>query len=235
MRPDPKKIAARIRKTCRAGLVYVTILACHCAQPLLPSPAMPTPAACITRAERAIQNRHRGAVLWLTGLSGAGKSTVAQALARRLFALDCRSYVLDGDQLRGGLCADLGFSDAARSENIRRAGELAALFADAGMIVICAFISPFAHDRARARALLPAGDFLEIYCQCPLAVCEERDVKGLYRRARAGQLPQFTGISSPYEIPGAPELVLDTGGGSVDAAVAALLVLLRERRVTHQA
>lgn len=196
---------------------------------------MPSTAASITRAERTTQNRHRGAVLWLTGLSGAGKSTVAQALARRLFEMDCRSYVLDGDQLRTGLCADLGFSDAARSENIRRAGHLAALFADAGLIVICAFISPFAEDRARASALVPAGDFLEIYCQCPLAVCEERDVKGLYRRARDGQLPQFTGISSPYEAPAAPDLVLDTGSGSVEQAVAALLVLLRERRVTHQA
>lgn len=195
---------------------------------------MPTTAASITRAERATQNRHRGAVLWLTGLSGAGKSTVAQALARRLFEMDCRTYVLDGDQLRTGLCADLGFSDAARSENIRRAGELAALFADAGMIVICAFISPFADDRARAKALVPDGAFLEIFCQCPLAVCEERDVKGLYRRARDGQLTQFTGISSPYEAPAAPDLVLDTASGSVDDALAALLVLLRERRIVHQ-
>lgn len=196
---------------------------------------MPTTAASITRAERASQNRHRGAVLWLTGLSGAGKSTVAQALARRLFEMDCRSYVLDGDQLRTGLCADLDFSDAARSENIRRAGELAALFADAGMIVICAFISPFAGDRARARALVPDGDFLEIYCRCPLAVCEERDVKGLYRRARDGRIAQFTGISSPYEVPDAPDLVLDTAAGTVDEALAALMTLLCERRITHQA
>lgn len=196
---------------------------------------MPTTAASISRAERAVQNRHRGAIVWLTGLSGAGKSTVAQALARRLFEMDCRSYVLDGDQLRTGLCADLDFSDAARSENIRRAGELAALFVDAGMIVICAFISPFADDRARVRALVPEGDFLEIYCRCPLAVCEERDVKGLYRRARDGRIAQFTGISSPYQAPVAPELVLDTAAGSVDAALAALMHLLRERRVTHQA
>lgn len=182
----------------------------------------------VTRAQREQLNGHRSAVVWFTGLSGSGKSSVARAVEARLFQQACRSFVLDGDNVRHGLCADLGFAPADRAENIRRAAETARLFSEAGMIVLAAFISPFRADRARARALLPAGDFIEVYCRCPLAVCEARDVKGLYRRARAGQIAEFTGISAPYEAPGAAELVLDTCSISLDEAAGRVLDLLRE-------
>lgn len=178
----------------------------------------------VTRARREQRNGHKSAIVWFTGLSGAGKSTLALAVEERLHLAGCRTYVLDGDNLRQGLCADLGFSDEDRMENIRRAGEAARLFVDAGVVVLAAFISPFRSDRARVRALVPDGDFIEIYCRCPLAVCEQRDVKGLYRLARAGAIARFTGISSPYEAPSAPELVIDTGtqrlGDCVDEIVA---------------
>jgi adenylylsulfate kinase len=157
-------------------------------------------------------------VLWFTGLSGAGKSTLALAVADRLRQAGLAAFVLDGDALRAGLCSDLGFDAAARAENLRRAGHVARLMADAGLIVLGAFISPFAADRARLRALFAPGEFIEIHCDCPLAECERRDVKGLYRRARAGALAEFTGISSPYETPAAPELSLDTASLTVDAA-----------------
>lgn len=178
----------------------------------------------VTRARREQRNAHRSAIVWFTGLSGAGKTTLAHAVEERLHLAGCRTYVLDGDNLRQGLCADLGFSDTERMENIRRAGEAARLFVDAGVVVLAAFISPFRSDRARVRTLVPDGDFIEIYCRCPLAVCERRDVKGLYRLARAGAIARFTGISSPYEAPGDPELVIDTGtrrlGDCVDEVVA---------------
>jgi bifunctional enzyme CysN/CysC len=168
-----------------------------------------------TRALRADRNGHRGGVLWFTGLSGAGKSTLAMQLEQRLFASGHQVYTLDGDNLRRGLNRDLGFSPAERAENIRRIGEVAALFADAGLIVITAFISPYRADRARAREAALNG-FHEIYLGASLGVCEQRDPKGLYRRARAGEIADFTGISAPYEAPLNPELVLDTGSLSIE-------------------
>lgn len=166
--------------------------------------------ATVTRARREAQNGHRGAIIWFTGLSGAGKSTLAHAVEEHLHGMGCRTFVLDGDNVRHGLCGDLGFSAADRVENIRRIGEVAKLFMEAGMIVLTAFISPFREDRDKVRAMVQPGEFVEIYCQCPIEVCEQRDVKGLYKRARAGEIGQFTGISSPYEIPAAPELVVNT-------------------------
>ena len=172
---------------------------------------------------------HAAAVLWFTGLSGAGKSTLASAVERRLHALQCRTFVLDGDNLRHGLCSDLGFSAEDRHENIRRAGEVAALFVQSGAIVLSALISPFAADRARARRLVPEGRFLEIYCNASVDDCEQRDVKGLYRRARNGEVREFSGISSPYEAPTAPELVLHTARDSVEQCVEQVLAMLRAR------
>jgi adenylylsulfate kinase len=143
--------------------------------------------------------------------------------------MGCRTFVFDGDNLRHGLCSDLGFSIADRKENIRRVGEMAKLFIEAGVIALTAFISPLREDRERARSLVPHGDFLEIYCRCPLEICEQRDVKGLYKKARAGEIPEFTGISSPYEEPGDPELVVDTGTLPLEACVAQVIAMLRAR------
>ncbi|RMA59624.1 adenylylsulfate kinase [Acidovorax sp. 100] len=164
----------------------------------------------VSRAEREQLGGHAGRVVWLTGLSGAGKSTIANALELELHHQGKRTYILDGDNIRQGLNQDLGFSDADRAENIRRIAHVARLFVEAGVIVVVAFISPFRAERETARALFSPGDFLEIFVDVPLAVAEERDPKGLYRKARAGQLRQFTGIDSPYEPPLAPELVLAT-------------------------
>ncbi len=187
----------------------------------------------IPRELRVRRFGHRGGVLWLTGLSGSGKSTLAMALEEHLFRRGVATYVLDGDNLRGGLNADLGFSARDRAENIRRAGEVAALFADAGLICITAFISPYAGDRARARAA--AGDaFHEIYLAADLATCEARDPKGLYRRARSGEVAHFTGISAPYEPPGMPELTIDTAGLSIEACLE-ILVTYVERQFLSRA
>jgi len=175
----------------------------------------------VPAAERVRMNGHRGGILWFTGLSGAGKSTLAVELERLLVRSGCQTYLLDGDNLRQGLNADLGFSPADRAENIRRVGEVAALFADAGMIVISAFISPYRADRERVRAAHQAI-FHEIYINAPLDVCESRDVKGLYQRARAGAIAEFTGISAPYEPPLAPELELRTGEWPVARCVVEL-------------
>lgn len=188
----------------------------------------------IQREHRQKQNGHRSAVLWFTGLSGAGKSTLAHAVEERLHQLGCRTYVLDGDNVRHGLCGDLGFSAADRSENIRRIGEVAKLMVDAGTIVLTAFISPFQADRERVRGLMAYGDFLEIYCRCPLDVCEMRDVKGLYKKARAGEVKEFTGISSPYEEPVAPDLVVDTANLSLDESVEWVLALLDQRGIVTE-
>jgi adenylylsulfate kinase len=187
--------------------------------------------ATVTRARREQLNGHKSVILWFTGLSGAGKSTVAHAVEERLHQLGCRTFVFDGDNVRHGLCSDLGFSAEDRVENIRRVGEMAKLFVEAGVIALTAFISPFRSDRARVRSLVPHGDFLEIYCHCPLEVCEERDVKGLYKRARAGEIKDFTGISSPYEVPENPELVVDTAAQSIEGSVDQVIGLLRERGI----
>ena len=187
--------------------------------------------ASVTRARRAELNGHRSVIVWFTGLSGSGKSTLAHAVEEQLHRRGCRTFVLDGDNVRQGLCQDLGFSDAARSENIRRIGEVAKLCIEAGSVVLTAFISPFERDRESVRALVPPGDFLEVYCACPLTVCEERDVKGLYRRARNGEIADFTGISSPYEIPEAADLRVDTAHLSLERSVACVLEMLQARGI----
>jgi adenylylsulfate kinase len=173
----------------------------------------------ITRAIREAQNGHRGAIIWLTGLSGAGKSTLAHAVEDTLHQMGCRTFVMDGDNVRHGLCGDLGFSRQDRKENIRRVGEVAKLFVEAGMIVLTAFISPYREDRDRVRGMVEQGDFIEIYCDCPIEICESRDVKGLYKKARNGQISEFTGISSPYEPPINPELTVSTAAQDVAASV----------------
>lgn len=175
--------------------------------------------ATVTRARREAQNGHRGAIIWFTGLSGAGKSTLAHAVEEHLHQMGCRTFVLDGDNVRHGLCGDLGFSATDRVENIRRVGEVAKLFMEAGVIVLTAFISPFREDRNKVRAMVQPGEFVEIYCQCPVEVCEQRDTKGLYKKARAGEIGQFTGISSPYEAPDMPELAVNTSERSLQDCV----------------
>lgn len=185
----------------------------------------------ITRELREQQNGHRSAVLWFTGLSGAGKSTVAHAVEEALHQRGCRTFVLDGDNVRHGLCKDLGFSITDRTENIRRIGEVSKLFTEAGVIVLTAFISPLRSDRDGVRAILKPKDFFEIHCAASLDVCEGRDVKGLYKKARAGEIKEFTGISSPYEAPLDPELLVDTGKMTVEEAVLAVLNLLKVKQV----
>lgn len=172
-----------------------------------------------TISRRDVQDRHRGGIIWFTGLSGSGKSTLAHAVEETLYRRGYRTFVLDGDNVRHGLCGDLGFSDEDRVENIRRVGEVAKLFMEAGILVLTAFISPFRADRERIRGMVEHGDFLEIFCDCPIEVCESRDVKGLYQKARAGKISDFTGISSPYEAPENPELALRTGTADLDACV----------------
>lgn len=185
--------------------------------------------ATVTRERREKLNAHKSVVLWFTGLSGSGKSTLAHSVEERLHQKKCRTLVLDGDNVRHGLCGDLGFSGPDRVENIRRIGEVAKLFLEAGVISLTAFISPFRSDREKVRSLFPHGDFLEIYCRCPLEVCEARDTKGLYKRARSGEVKNFTGISSPYEEPAAPELVVDTNLLTQEESVERVMGLLRER------
>jgi adenylylsulfate kinase len=187
--------------------------------------------ATVTRARREQLNQHRSALLWFTGLSGSGKSTVAHSVEEQLHLLKCRTFVFDGDNVRHGLCSDLGFSEQDRTENIRRIGEMSKLFLEAGVMSLTAFISPFRQDRERVRQLVGEQDFLEIFCNCPLEICEQRDVKGLYRRARAGEIKNFTGISSPYEAPENPALVLDTGSASLEDCVAAVIQVLRDKQI----
>ncbi len=180
----------------------------------------------VRRSDREKVLGQRGRLVWLTGLSGSGKSTVASRLEKELTGSGRATYLLDGDNLRHGLCADLGFSDNDRRENIRRAGEVARLMVDAGLIVVVALISPYRAERAALRARMGDGDFVEVHISTPLEVCEARDVKGLYARARAGEIPNFTGISSPYETPEHPELELDTSVVALDDAVAAIVRFL---------
>jgi adenylylsulfate kinase len=187
--------------------------------------------AVISRVDREVQNGHKSIILWFTGLSGAGKSTLAHGVEARLHQMGCRTFTIDGDNVRHGLCGDLGFSAEDRTENIRRVGEVAKLFTEAGMITLTAFISPFKADRDRVRALVPEGDFFEIYCKADLAVCEDRDVKGLYQKARTGQIKEFTGITSPYEAPETPELSVDTGTKKLEVCIDEVIDALMKRGI----
>lgn len=185
----------------------------------------------ITQEDREKLNKHKAVVLWFTGLSGSGKSTLAHAVENALFQLQCRTYVLDGDNIRHGLNKNLGFSPEDRTENIRRIGEVANLFIDAGVITLTAFISPYREDRDQAREIAGPGRFFEIYVKCDLDKCEERDPKGLYKKARAGEIKEFTGVSAPYEEPLKAELVVDTGIEPVEASAERVLNMLREHGI----
>jgi adenylylsulfate kinase len=187
--------------------------------------------ATVTRERRNELNGHKSVVIWFTGLSGSGKSTLAHSVEEELHKLGCRTYVLDGDNVRHGLSSNLTFSDDDRKENIRRIGEAANLMMEAGVIAITAFISPFKKDRNLVRQLLPQGDFVEIYCKASLETCESRDVKGLYKRARAGEIKNYTGIDSPYEVPSNPELVIDTESESLGESVAEVVDFLKSKEI----
>ena len=183
--------------------------------------------ATVTRERRNQLNGHKSVVIWFTGLSGSGKSTLAHSVEEELYKLGCRTYVLDGDNVRHGLSSNLTFSDDDRKENIRRIGEAANLMMEAGIITMTAFISPFKEDRNLVRQLLPQGDFIEIYCKASLETCESRDVKGLYKRARAGKIKNYTGIDSPYEVPVNPELVINTEVESLEESTAKVIGFLK--------
>jgi len=183
----------------------------------------------VNRADREKMNGHKACTVWLTGLSGSGKSTIAVDLEKRLWERGVRTYILDGDNIRHGLNKNLGFSPADRTENIRRIGEVAKLFTDAGVMALTAFISPYRADRDQVRALMGAGDFVEVHVDCPVEVCEQRDVKGLYKKARAGEIKEFTGISAPYEAPEKAELTINTAGQSVEASSQQILAYLEKQ------
>ncbi len=187
--------------------------------------------AAVTKERREERNGHRAVTLWFTGFSGSGKSTLSHAVEQRLFEMGCNTFVFDGDNVRHGLCKDLGFSDADRTENIRRIGEVARLANMAGVIALTAFISPFRKDRDMVRASMPEGDFIEIHVKCSLEKCEERDVKGLYKKARAGQIAEFTGISSPYEEPVSAEIVLDTEKLTIKECVETVIASLHTKGI----
>ena len=189
--------------------------------------------ASVTRQRRNKLNKHRSIVLWFTGLSGSGKSTLAHALEEKLFQKGCRTFVLDGDNVRHGLNFNLDFSEAGRTENIRRISEVSKLMLESGLIVMTAFISPNNKDRSEARKLISNDDFIEIYCKASLETCETRDVKGLYKRARAGEIKNYTGIDSPYEVPENPELTIDTDNQSLDGSVSTILKFLESNEIIN--
>ena len=189
--------------------------------------------ATVTRHRRNQQNNHKSAVLWFTGLSGSGKSTLAHCIEEELYQLGCRTIVLDGDNVRHGLCGDLGFSDVDRKENLRRIGEMSKLFVEAGVITLTAFISPFSDDRNRVKSLMNQSEFIEIFVDCSIDVCEKRDTKGLYKKARKGEVVNFTGISSPYEPPENPDLVVDTGSQTLDESAKLVMNLLIDRGIIN--
>ena len=189
--------------------------------------------ATVTRQRRELLNSHKSVIIWFTGLSGSGKSTLAHSVEEELHKLACRTFVLDGDNVRHGLSSNLTFNDNDRKENIRRIGEVAKLMVEAGVITITAFISPFKKDRNLIRQLLPQGDFIEIYCKASLETCESRDVKGLYKHARAGKIKNYTGIDSPYEAPSNPELVIDTESESLEGSVARVIDFLKSRKIIN--
>ena len=182
--------------------------------------------ASVTRQRRNKLNNHRSIVLWFTGLSGSGKSTLAHTVEEKLFQKGCRTFVLDGDNVRHGLNSNLDFSEAGRTENIRRISEVSKLMLESGLIVMTAFISPIKKDRNEAKKLISSDDFIEIYCKASLEVCENRDVKGLYKRARSGEIKNYTGIDSPYEEPENPELIIDTDNQSLEDSVSTILNFL---------
>lgn len=187
--------------------------------------------ATVTRARREKLKNHKSVVIWFTGLSGSGKSTLAHTVEEKLHQKNCSTFVFDGDNVRHGLCSDLGFSDNDRTENIRRIAEMCNLFIDAGVISLTAFISPFKKDRESVKKLLKENDYIEVYCKCTIEKCEKRDVKGLYKKARQGLVKKFTGISSPYEEPENPDLVLDTDKRSLDECVEDVIKLLEDRSI----
>jgi adenylylsulfate kinase len=189
----------------------------------------------VDREARAAAHGHRGAVLWFTGLSGSGKSTIGHRVERMLIERGAFAYVLDGDNVRHGLNSDLGFAAEDRVENIRRIGEVARLFADAGALVLSAFISPYRKDRDRVRGLMSPGEFIEVFVDTPLEICEARDPKGLYKKARAGEISNFTGLDAPYEVPENPEVHLQTANLSVDAAAAQVIRYLDEQNILGDA
>ena len=187
--------------------------------------------ATVTRKRRNKLNDHRSVVLWFTGLSGSGKSTLAHALEEKLFQKNCRTFVLDGDNVRHGLNSNLDFSQPGRTENIRRISEVSKLMMESGLIVMTAFISPFNKDRNEARKLISSEDFIEIYCKASIETCETSDVKGLYKRARKGEIANYTGIDSPYEAPENPELIIDTDNQSLEESVSTILSFLESNEV----
>lgn len=187
--------------------------------------------AAVTRPRRETLNGHRSVNLWFTGLSGSGKSTLAHAVEERLHLMGKRTYVFDGDNVRHGLCRDLGFSLEERKENLRRIAEMVRLFLDSGVISLTAFISPLAEDRAQIKEIIGPNDFIEVYCNCSLEICEKRDVKGLYRKAREGKIKNYTGISSPYEPPTNPDIELDTGTRPLIECVNLVVSTLKERGI----
>jgi adenylylsulfate kinase len=189
--------------------------------------------ASVTRERRNQSNNHKSVVLWFTGLSGSGKSTLAHVLEEKLFNKGCKTLVLDGDNVRHGLNSNLDFSDDDRKENIRRIGEVAKLMLESGLIIMTAFISPFREDRAAVRNLISNSDFIEIYCKASLKTCEERDVKGLYKRARAGEIKNYTGIDSPYEAPENPELIIDTDKETLDESVSRIYSFLERKAIIN--
>ena len=189
--------------------------------------------ATVTRQRREKLNNHKSVVIWFTGLSGSGKSTLAHSVEEELHKLACRTFVLDGDNVRHGLSSNLTFSDDDRKENIRRIGETAKLMMEAGVIAITAFISPFREDRDAVRGLLSQDDFIEIYCNASLEVCESRDVKGFYKRARAGEIKNYTGIDSPYEEPTNPELVVNTGDEPFEESVTKVIEYLKSKNILN--
>ena len=189
--------------------------------------------ATVTQERRCQQNGHKSIILWFTGLSVSGKSTLAHVIEERLLLLKCSTFVLDGENVRHGLCSDLEFSDKDRKDNILRIGETAKLMLESGIIVLTAFISPFLDDRESVRNLMPHGNFIEIYCKASLAICEERDINGLYKKARAGEIKNLTGIDSPYEKPIKPQLTLDTENLSIEDATEKVMELLVERGIKN--
>jgi adenylylsulfate kinase len=185
----------------------------------------------VKKRDRYLLNGHKSCVLWFTGLSGSGKSTLANAVDNALYQQNIRSYVLDGDNIRHGLNRDLSFGVEDRKENIRRIGEVAKLFVDSGLIVSSAFISPFLDDRQLVRSMFDPGEYIEIFLNCPINICEDRDPKGLYKKARQGEIPDFTGISSPYEVPNDPEIMIETNTMTLDQSVEKILGYLKERKI----